>query len=133
MEQVDIQQQQLAPDRGVLIKTRTLCPLYSLILLLQIQSRAWFTCTFNRFYGRQTPFSLPYIFELNRPLELIPSEINAFHSSSLIHAIITPSPPPLPPPPSAGLSRGSSMGKPLGGDCDLVLANRSAAEGKRVT
>lgn len=31
-------------------------------------------------------------------------------------------------PPSAGLSRGCSMGKPMGGDCDLVLTNRKTAE-----
>lgn len=30
--------------------------------------------------------------------------------------------------PSAGLSRGCSMGKPMGGDCDLVLANWRTAE-----
>lgn len=56
MEQVDIQQQQLVPDRGVLIKTRTLCPLFSLILLLQIQSRAWLLALLIGFMERKHLF-----------------------------------------------------------------------------
>lgn len=31
-------------------------------------------------------------------------------------------------PPPDGLSRGSSMGKPVGGDCDLFLTNRRPGE-----
>lgn len=111
------------------IKTRTLvCPF--LILFLQISSHVWSFVTF----GSRTIFIKRLHRVILRMFTLQLTVLCILQQNKCFSALTNPhnQPPPFAStlllPPSAGLSRGCSMGKPMGGDCDLDLANRRTAE-----